>query len=302
MQRQNGDLLRRRRRARTPIRTPTRERRTPPIQTSGIKRVYYDNEDDFMKDRKLLEACKTGDRTNITKILADKPNINCVDNNGNTPLFLTVEGGTDNHLFICALLLSRREIDVDKKCEEGFTALHLACFDIKEKFVKVLLAKNADPNVKENNGDVPLDYTYPSVSYSISSWNNFTMLVGKTDLSLQDNDGDNALHNHICLSPNYTDNNTSFREATNLLVSCATLKHFRQTNKKGKTPLQLAMDYSDTLFIDAAYEKLDGRWRELNDEELEFVGRVKGTKFAKRWCPEGGCTISLHKEFADLRL
>ena len=53
-------------------------------------------------------------------------------------------------------LLSQEEIDVNKLTLKG-TALHMACNLNKPSYVSMLLGKNADPSIMNNEGYIPAD-------------------------------------------------------------------------------------------------------------------------------------------------
>lgn len=53
-------------------------------------------------------------------------------------------------------LLSQEEIDVNKVTLKG-TALHVACYLNKPSYVSLLLGKNADPSLLNNEGYIPAD-------------------------------------------------------------------------------------------------------------------------------------------------
>ena len=53
-------------------------------------------------------------------------------------------------------LLSQEELDVNKLTLKG-TALHMACNLNKPSYVSMLLGKNADPSLMNNEGYIPAD-------------------------------------------------------------------------------------------------------------------------------------------------
>ena len=60
--------------------------------------------------------------------------------------------------------------------DNGFTALHLACFTEDEKLVKLLLEKGANPNIRDKFGRAPIDIVTSSSRYIKSRENLMTLL------------------------------------------------------------------------------------------------------------------------------
>ena len=140
-----------------------------------------------------------GDSVNILRLFASVPNINFNNNDidGNTPLSLAV---TQNKQPILRELLQhpdRVNINIE---HHSYTALHIACVQNKSDIVELLLAADCDPNLRSNDGFMPL----------LSACNNGnadTVRVllqhqDKVNINNLDVDGSTALHlavrnNHI---------------------------------------------------------------------------------------------------------
>lgn len=57
-----------------------------------------------------------------------------------------------------ALIASGMEVDI--KCENGYTPLHFAARKSNEEIIKFLLSVGADPLIKSSRGSTPLDFIF----------------------------------------------------------------------------------------------------------------------------------------------
>ena len=109
----------------------------------------------------LCKACREGDATTITAILArgatelsEKWNINAASGNtGETALVCAVDGGK---IEIVRQLVAAGA-DPNKPAKDGITALHSAAGFKRTEIIKFLLAKGAKPKA-DNDGQTPIDY------------------------------------------------------------------------------------------------------------------------------------------------
>jgi len=116
------------------------------------------------------------------------------DFENNTPIHLAVK--TKNiHVFN---KIMEHIKDINFQTDQGETALHLACnFDQKE-MVKILIENNANVNIQDYETQIiPLMYSILQNDYEI-----FDILIEKTNLELQDINGNNSLH-YCIIEKNY---------------------------------------------------------------------------------------------------
>lgn len=103
-------------------------------------------------DKKLLEAARKGDCSEVVSLLSKGANVNVADDNGGwTPLRnVCVTGHVE-----CAGLLIDMGADVDAVDEAGWTPLHYATKFGYVELVRLLIANGADVNAS-NRGRTPL--------------------------------------------------------------------------------------------------------------------------------------------------
>ncbi|WP_353278956.1 ankyrin repeat domain-containing protein [Wolbachia endosymbiont (group B) of Longitarsus flavicornis] len=73
----------------------------------------------------------------------------------NAKLALSHIAAYNGHTEIVSALVKAEGIDVNAASKDGMTPLHLAAFNGHLDTVRVLLAKGADPSLKNKNGDTP---------------------------------------------------------------------------------------------------------------------------------------------------
>ena len=108
-----------------------------------------------LKIREKNEKDKEVKITQMLKILLDnEANINALDNQGYTPLALSVR----RNLMSAVKILLERGADVNLKNRYANTPLHLAIQPISNiEIVELLLENGADVHIKDNNGNTPID-------------------------------------------------------------------------------------------------------------------------------------------------
>jgi ankyrin repeat protein len=101
----------------------------------------------------LIVAAANG-KNDLVKALIDKGgDVNIRAHDGWPPLIFAAEKG---HLTTVQALLSAPDIDIDAQISNGVTALYLAALNGKDEFVKALINKGANVNVRTNDGWTPL--------------------------------------------------------------------------------------------------------------------------------------------------
>lgn len=98
----------------------------------------------------LHAAAEAGQRDVVKLLIAAGADIGARDNNGRTPLHLSVA-----HKDIVLILLNHGA-DINAKSNLGETILLEAAEDGNKRLVELLLARGADVNARDNNGRTPL--------------------------------------------------------------------------------------------------------------------------------------------------
>lgn len=136
----------------------------------------------------------------VELLVAQKADVNARDNQGQTPLHLTVSyssHGTNGNgklvlspLHLVSLkvaqLLIAKGADVNARDNEGKTPLHQANYNSKE-VAQLLIANGADVNARDNKGQTPLHS---------AGWRGITelLIANGADVMARDNKGDTPLH------------------------------------------------------------------------------------------------------------
>jgi len=108
------------------------------------------------KESMPLHAASNQGNVEICSLLLDAgSNIDSTDRDGSTPLHLACGRGNNARIEVACLLLDR-SANVNVADNFGYTPLMLACTWAHLTLVSVLLACNADPDRKDNNGDTAI--------------------------------------------------------------------------------------------------------------------------------------------------
>jgi ankyrin repeat protein len=103
-------------------------------------------------DSELVEAAFVCDLVRVRDLLARGAHADARDEDGRTPIFSAVLGGS---LALLGLLLEAKA-DVNARDEHGWTALHVAAEEVLPEMASLLLARGADPNAADDEGNTPL--------------------------------------------------------------------------------------------------------------------------------------------------
>ncbi len=99
-------------------------------------------------DRALLDAAFICDLLKVRELLAGGADPDARDDDGRTPLFSAVLGGS---IGLVGLLLESGA-DVNARDHHGFSALHFAAQEDLPEMARLLLAKGADANAQDEDG------------------------------------------------------------------------------------------------------------------------------------------------------
>jgi ankyrin repeat protein len=107
------------------------------------------------KDKDLFESVRSGNTTEIVRLLKAGANVNTKDNHGFTALHIASGRGD----LATIELLINKGANVSAQNDGGDTPLHDACMNGKIEAAKLLIEKGADVNAKNKSGQNPI---YPA--------------------------------------------------------------------------------------------------------------------------------------------
>lgn len=158
-----------------------------------------------------------------------------------------------NHITTLEKLLATSEIDVNKKAEQGDTALHLAARLGNQDMMAKLLEAKIDIESTNEQGETPL----LSAAYATNTSAIEFLLENGANIKHPDNDGATALHIAV---EQYSEETLDYIDTLSVVKKL--LDHGANVTietKQGETPLQVADRVNDVevgeILIDAVLEK-----------------------------------------------
>jgi ankyrin repeat protein len=115
------------------------------------------------KNKDLFEAVRSGNTTEIVRLLKSGANVNTKDNHGFTALHIASGRGD----LATIELLINKGANVSAQNDGGDTPLHDACMNGKIEAVKLLIEKGADINAKNKSGQNPIYPTAESGNFAL---------------------------------------------------------------------------------------------------------------------------------------
>jgi ankyrin repeat protein len=103
-------------------------------------------------DQQMVEAAFVCDLLRVRTLLARGADPNARDEDGRTPLFSAVLGGS---IALLGLLLESKA-DVNARDETEATVLHVAAEEVLPEAASLLIARGADVNAQDGEGNTPL--------------------------------------------------------------------------------------------------------------------------------------------------
>ncbi len=106
----------------------------------------------------LIISASLGDTQSVRTLLAYRADVNAANNDGNTAMIYAARyNHPETVLALLAPLTMQYRADVNKQNKKGETALYWAVLKGYTPVVKILLANDADKNLKTTDGQTPLD-------------------------------------------------------------------------------------------------------------------------------------------------
>jgi ankyrin repeat protein len=166
--------------------------------------------------------------------------------NANMELFQVAQSGDAKKVEELANKTNINSTFLDSK-DGALTALHIACYKLKQEVVKVLLLQDGvDVSMVDGNGKTPL-LTSASSGYDSEDANALSiiklLIIGGADPHAVDNDGNNALH-----LATKKDRPGRIEGLIKLGIDV------NATNKEGKTPLHFAISESNSKSVKALFD------------------------------------------------
>lgn len=207
----------------------------------------------------LIYAIVHNDRKNVAEIIQENDLINTPDEDGNLPLHCAIR---EKNIAMVNFLFPFLK-DINAQDGKGRTALSLAAEMNHREIIQLLLDHEANPNIKDKNGDIPLELAIINENFeSIDLLMPFTekrefvlifatlegkykvveFLLQHNDINpnLLDQDGNQALHYAA---------EEGFLEILNLLL--LKTANLNKRNLEGKTALHLAVENEKTELVKA---------------------------------------------------
>jgi len=156
---------------------------------------------------------------------------NALDLNHNMPLHLAVKS-KDINIFNKVLSISK---EINFQTLQGETALHMACNFTQKEMIKILVEKNIDINIQDYETQIT------SLMYTVilSDYESFDILLDKSNLELQDINGNTIIH-YCIIEKNYHFIDKIIQKNINLNIS----------NIYGETALHMILE---NLIDDESY-------------------------------------------------
>jgi ankyrin repeat protein len=110
------------------------------------------NEERRALDQQMVEAAFVCDLMRVRTLLSRGADPNARDDQGRTPIFSAVLGGS---VALLGLLLEAKA-DVNARDERGATALHVAAEEVVPEAATLLIGRGADVNAQDDEGNTPL--------------------------------------------------------------------------------------------------------------------------------------------------
>jgi ankyrin repeat protein len=158
-----------------------RARRAAAIEVDNLKDSYKGQ-----YDKLFFKAAGTGDMQALKAIIQYLPNVDIIDNAGNTPLIVATAAGQTRSMNF----LIENMANVNHRNKEGQQAIHVAVFNGKQEPVRVLLTNKADINSVYGEGFSPLHLAIMRKDESLLQ----TLIISGAKVGIALTDGNLPIH------------------------------------------------------------------------------------------------------------
>lgn len=136
----------------------------------------------------FMNACQNGNLSSVKSLLEINPQLlNAKDSNNNTGLFNAAKNGCYE---VVEYLLSVIGVNVDEQNQDKYTALHISITLGEYDIAELLLAKGANPNVKDWCGYTPLHHAAEKRDLDMIT----SLLTHKADPNALGDDSNSPMH------------------------------------------------------------------------------------------------------------
>eukprot|EP01017_Pseudomicrothorax_dubius_P026895 TRINITY_DN3040_c0_g1_i1.p1 TRINITY_DN3040_c0_g1~~TRINITY_DN3040_c0_g1_i1.p1 ORF type:complete len:238 (-),score=84.03 TRINITY_DN3040_c0_g1_i1:89-754(-) len=127
----------------------------------------------------FIDSCRSGELEDIKEALSNEADVNFVGAGGNNALHMA---GANGHAEVVKFLITKvRPETINSPNEAGNTPLHWAIINNKKDIVQILVENGADCNLKNSNGERPIDLALTAEYLEIAE-----LLAPKTKLTAEE--------------------------------------------------------------------------------------------------------------------
>ena len=195
-------------------------------------------------------SCNSGLDAIVELLIEKHADVNKSDKNGDSPLLCACRGATEPekntepYFNVCKRWLDNGA-HVDATNDEGHWGLHLACYSGLDAIVELLIAKQADVNKSDKNGDSPF---LCACDRATEPGNNIQLHFFVCERAFDINNGMTALMIAVC----YNDNSGKNQKVVKKLCKLGACIDSR--DEEGMTALMHATRECDTGMVELLIE------------------------------------------------
>lgn len=204
-----------------------------------------------LEDREypILYAASLSQEDIVLQMLEIKPNLLVENHIGNNLLHVAIENKLDK---VATRLIEGGTIEINKKNNFGYTALQFAADNGNVPIVKLLLSNNADPNIPNDEGFLPIHRAALSNQLEL-----LEIFLSKMNIDAQDNTGNTPL--------NYAVSQLNIESSKWLLEKGANVN---LANNDGFTPLAMAVLFEDENMVKLLLEYEADKTLEVDGQKI----------------------------------
>lgn len=201
------------------------------------------------KEYPFLYAASLGQEQMVLDMLEYKPDLKAEDHVGNNLLLVAIENNLEE---VTTKLIEKDEININQQNDYGYTAILFAAEKGNFSIVKLLLGKNADPTIPNEEGYLPIHSAAVSNNLDI-----LHALIKQSEINAQDKSGNTPL--------NYAVSQLNYDTCQLLLENGANVN---LANNEGYTPLAKAVIFEDESIIKLLLNHGADRNSEVNGKKI----------------------------------